>query len=81
MDSIHHAGAGEPADLDYLEELGQAVKTASRCGLGQTSANPVLSTLKNFRSVYESRLQQPQDGRQVAFDLSKRQRRDEDQNY
>ena len=64
------AGSGEPADLDYLQELGEAVKTASRCGLGQTSANPVLSTLKNFRATYEARLQKPQDGQQVSFDLS-----------
>ena len=36
------AGTGEPADLDYLEELGETVKATSRCGLGQTSPNPVL---------------------------------------
>ena len=47
-------GQGEPEDLDYLQELGQTIKTTSRCGLGQTSANPVLTTLANFREVYEA---------------------------
>ncbi len=65
------AGLGEPADLDYLRELGESVKTASRCGLGQTSPNPVLSTLANFRPAYERLLRQPSgDGAQPGFDLA-----------
>ncbi|NLX23510.1 MAG: NADH:ubiquinone oxidoreductase [Phycisphaerae bacterium] len=63
------AGQGEEADLAYLQDLGQTVKMASRCGLGQTSANPVLSTLKNFRSMYESLLRKPIDGKQLSFDI------------
>ena len=39
------------------------VKTTSRCGLGQTSAHPVLSTLKNFRQLYEQLLREPVEGR------------------
>ncbi len=50
------AGKGAPSDLEYLQELGETVKTASRCGLGQTSANPVLGTLANFREEYEKRI-------------------------
>jgi [NiFe] hydrogenase diaphorase moiety large subunit len=65
------AGNGEPADLDYLEELATSIKTASRCGLGQTSPNPVLSTLKNFRSAYESLLTEVADGHQPGFDIRK----------
>jgi NADH:ubiquinone oxidoreductase subunit F (NADH-binding) len=41
---------GRAADLEYLGGTGETVKTCSRCGLGQTSANPVLTTLKNFRA-------------------------------
>ncbi|MBN2375533.1 MAG: NAD(P)H-dependent oxidoreductase subunit E [Sedimentisphaerales bacterium] len=62
-------GKAEAADLDYLQELGETIKTTSRCGLGQTSANPVLSTLKNFRSVYESKLQTSTDGMKLSFDI------------
>ena len=39
-------------DLDKLEELCHYVKSNSLCGLGQTSPNPVLSTLKYFRDEY-----------------------------
>jgi len=40
-------------EISVLEELAQAVRDASLCGLGQTAANPVLSTLRYFRSEYE----------------------------
>ncbi|MEO8195885.1 MAG: NAD(P)H-dependent oxidoreductase subunit E [Thermoanaerobaculia bacterium] len=66
------AGAGEAADLDYLQTLAGTVKTASRCGLGQTSPNPVLSTLRSFRPLYEARLTTPAEGRQAGFDLAAR---------
>ena len=39
-------------DLDKLEELCKYVKSNSLCGLGQTSPNPVLSTLRYFRDEY-----------------------------
>jgi [NiFe] hydrogenase diaphorase moiety large subunit len=63
------AGHGRPEDLDYLQKLGETIKTASRCGLGQTSANPVLSTLKNFRTEYEKRVKARTNGLQPCFDL------------
>jgi len=63
------AGLGEPSDLPYLEELGDTVKTTSRCGLGQTSPHPVLTTLKNFRSTYEELLTEPVEGRLPGFDI------------
>ncbi len=52
------AGDGKPEDLEKLDSLCQVVKTTSLCGLGQSAPNPVLSTLKYFRSEYESLLQQ-----------------------
>jgi len=64
------AGLGEPNDLDYLQKLGETIKTSSRCGLGQTSANPVLSTLKNMRPLYEQVVSEATDGRQKGFDLA-----------
>ena len=47
-------GEGEEGDLEFLEELGQAIKDASLCGLGQTLPNPVLSALRHFREEYEA---------------------------
>ncbi len=63
------AGLGEASDLDYLQELGETIKTTSRCGLGQTSAHPVLSTLENFRPAYEALLGVPDNGHQSGFDI------------
>ncbi len=46
-------GEASPEDLELLQEVGEAVKLASLCGLGATAPNPVLSTLKHFRAEYE----------------------------
>jgi NADH:ubiquinone oxidoreductase subunit F (NADH-binding)/(2Fe-2S) ferredoxin/NAD-dependent dihydropyrimidine dehydrogenase PreA subunit len=45
-------GHGEIEDLAKLERLGNVIKKASLCGLGQTAPNPVLSNLKNFREEF-----------------------------
>lgn len=47
-------GQGSLDDLALLEEVGDAVKQGSLCGLGQTAPNPVLSTLRYFREEYEA---------------------------
>ncbi len=45
-------GKGTREDLDRLRILGNVIKDSSLCGLGQTSPNPVLSTLDNFMDEY-----------------------------
>ena len=45
-------GKGTMQDLVKLKELSEAVKDTALCGLGQTSPNPVLSTLKYFYDEY-----------------------------
>ena len=45
-------GNGTMEDLDKLRNLGQVIKDTSLCGLGQTSPNPVLSTMDNFYDEY-----------------------------
>jgi len=47
-------GKGTAADLKLLEEVALACKDASMCALGQTAANPVLSTLRYFRHEFEA---------------------------
>lgn len=49
-------GRGRPDDIELLLELSQAVKAGSRCSLGQTAPNPVLSTIRYFREEYESHI-------------------------
>jgi NADH-quinone oxidoreductase subunit F len=52
------AGQGTMDDLEKLRELGEQIKEASLCGLGQTAPNPVLTTLKYFRDEYVMHIEQ-----------------------
>jgi len=49
-------GEGEEGDIVFLEELGEAIKDASLCGLGQSLPNPVLSTVRYFKEEYEAHI-------------------------
>ncbi|HLP16850.1 MAG TPA: FAD-dependent oxidoreductase [Bacteroidota bacterium] len=51
-------GDGSDDDLETLEKLAYVIRDASLCGLGQTSANPVLTTLRYFRDEYERHIEQ-----------------------
>ncbi len=51
-------GEATMEDLDKLEELCYYVKENALCGLGQTAPNPVLSTLRYFRSEYEAHIKE-----------------------
>ena len=48
---------GTLADVQALEALANTVVRMSRCGLGQTAPNPILTTMRNFPQAYEARLQ------------------------
>lgn len=61
-------GLGSEADLKNLVEWSKLVKSASRCGLGQASSQPILTTLENFRGEYEKRIKKS-DGLFAPFDL------------
>ena len=45
-------GKATMQDLEDMEALAQAIQAGSLCALGQTAANPILSTLKSFREEY-----------------------------
>ncbi len=49
-------GEGQEGDVEKLEDLAKAIKAGSLCALGQTAANPVLSTLRYFRPEYEAHI-------------------------
>lgn len=51
-------GKGTEEDLERLNLLSNVIKDTSLCGLGQTSPNPVLSTLLNFRDEYEAHVKE-----------------------
>ncbi|MHB9029966.1 MAG: NADH-ubiquinone oxidoreductase-F iron-sulfur binding region domain-containing protein [Candidatus Latescibacterota bacterium] len=50
-------GIQNPGQVELLEDLAQTVKDATMCGLGQTAANPVLSTIRYFREEYMDHIQ------------------------
>ncbi len=58
-------GEGTPEDIDRLESLAETITIGSLCGLGQTAANPVTSTLKYFRDEYEAHVYEKKDVLQV----------------
>ncbi len=49
-------GRGTLEDLDRMQRISKAMQKASLCGLGQTAANPVLSTLKYFEDEYREHI-------------------------
>jgi len=51
-------GKGQAGDIELLQEIGDTVKKASLCGLGQTAPNPVLTTIKYFREEYEEHIKE-----------------------
>lgn len=59
LEKILH-GNGVMQDIDDLQEWSKILKF-SRCGLGQTAANPITTSLKNFRYLYEEKVQKDKD--------------------
>jgi [NiFe] hydrogenase diaphorase moiety large subunit len=49
-------GHGSAGDVVALEELCRLVKSYSHCGLGQTAANPIITTLDRYPELYQSQL-------------------------
>lgn len=49
-------GEGTMEMLEEMEALCHEIKDTALCGLGQTAPNPILSTLKSFRSEYEAHI-------------------------
>ena len=51
-------GKGRDEDIDTLLTIAATVKECSLCGLGQTSPNPVLTTINYFREEYEAHIKE-----------------------
>lgn len=63
------SGHGVESDLTDILELGKVMKSTSRCGLGQTAANPLVTTIRNLRPLYEKRMASGADY-DTEFDLA-----------
>jgi len=62
-------GNGKEEDLELLEDLSWVMKETSLCGLGQTAANPVLTTLRYFRDEYLAHIRQRKCPAKVCREL------------
>ncbi|MCL1895126.1 MAG: NAD(P)H-dependent oxidoreductase subunit E [Clostridiales bacterium] len=51
-------GEGMPEDLETMESICATLTEASRCGLGKTAANPVITAIKYFRDEFEEHITQ-----------------------
>ncbi len=49
-------GLAIKSDINNMKEWAEIMRKTSRCGLGQTSGNPVSGTISNFPGVYESKV-------------------------
>ncbi len=62
-------GKGKEEDIGILEDLAAACRDASMCGLGQTAANPVLSTLRYFKDEYRQHIRRKKCPAQVCKEI------------
>ncbi len=62
-------GKGVASDLDEIVHWGKQMKIANRCGLGQSAANPILTSIENFRHEYEAKIEKGKDF-DTEFDLN-----------
>ena len=62
-------GQGTMTDFEELEEIAETCKTNSLCALGQTAANPILSTIKHFKHEYIAHIEEKRCPAGVCADL------------
>jgi len=62
-------GKGKEEDIGLLEDLAKACTDASMCALGQTAANPVLSTLRYFKDEYRQHIRRKKCPAQVCKEI------------
>lgn len=62
-------GHGIKKDIDDMLAWSEILRKTTRCGLGQTSSNPITSTIKNFKSLYDLRVKDTDY--QSDFDMQK----------
>ena len=61
-------GKATKADIDNMLKWEPYMKL-NRCGLGQTAMNPIVTTIKNFRNLYDGKIKVTDDKFNPTFDL------------
>jgi len=62
-------GNGIRKDVEDMAAWSEIIRKTTRCGLGQTSANPIATTIKNFKHLYDARVKDVDYA--SLFDMSK----------
>lgn len=62
------AGRADEKTIDEMVSWGGVIARTSRCGLGATSPNPILTTLARFPEVFTDRLHRQDGTLRVSFD-------------
>jgi len=62
-------GRGIKKDIDDMAAWSEIIRKTTRCGLGQTSSNPITTTIRNFRELYDARVKDTDY--QSDFDMKK----------
>lgn len=62
-------GRADQSDLDDMVQWGALLANTSRCGLGTTAPNPILTTLVKFPEIYSDRLHEPTGDLLPSFDI------------
>jgi [NiFe] hydrogenase diaphorase moiety large subunit len=63
------AGRADQSDLADMVQWGGVIAKTSRCGLGTTSPNPIVTTLVKFPEIYSDRLHEPTGDLLPSFDI------------
>lgn len=58
-------------DLEDFKSWGALLKGTSRCGLGTTSPNPILTTMEKFPEIYQEKLVEEKGPLLPSFDIEK----------
>ena len=61
-------GKGTKSDIDNILSW-ESIMKKNRCGLGQTAMNPVITTIKNFRQLYDAKIKGNSDMINPDFSL------------
>ena len=67
-------GLGSQYDLDELQQWGQTIREASRCGLGQTAPNSISDAIRQFPGYFDARVDKSGSDLQRGFDLEAAER-------
>jgi len=62
-------GRGKEGDIEFLEELGEAIINASMCGLGKSAPKPVLTSIRHFRDEYVAHIRDKKCPAKKCVDL------------